>query len=391
MKWLVLAFVCFHLSEGLERIILKKGKSVRENMKEKGVLEKYLTKHRIDPALKYHRNEYTVAQEPITNLLNTYYFGEISIGTPPQNFRVLMDTGSANLWVPSVQCNTYACGNHNKFDPSASSTFVNNGQTDTLYYGSGSLTIELAYDTVQIQNIVVYNQEFGLGVSEPTDPFYYASFDGIMGLSYPSSAVGHVGGATVLQQMLSQNQLSEPIFSFYFSRNPTVQYGGELILGGINDQLFSGQLTWTPVTREAYWQIGFQEFLIGNQVTGWCSSGCQAVVDTGTSTLAIPQQYIGSFVQYVGAQQDNNGDYFVNCNNVQNLPTITFTINGAQFPLPPSAYVSNDNGYCTLQIEATYLPSPSGEPMWTFGDVFLKEYYSAYDIGNNMMGFAPSV
>ncbi|XP_069732323.1 pepsin B-like isoform X1 [Phaenicophaeus curvirostris] len=387
MKWLILALVCLQLSEGVVRIQLKKGKSAREKMREAGVLEEYLKKTKYDPAQKYSFGRNYVVAEPITNHLDSSYFGEISIGTPPQNFLVLFDTGSSNLWVPSTYCQTEACTNHATFNPSASSTFNLNGQSYTLSYGSGALTVVLGYDTLTIQSITVTNQEFGLSENEPAQPFYYADFDGILGMGYPGLAAG--GTPTALQGMLQQNQLTQPIFSFYFSRQPTYNYGGELILGGVDSQLYQGEISWAPVTQQLYWQVAIDEFAIGESATGWCSEGCQAIVDTGTFLLTVPQGYMGSFVQALGAQQTSYG-YAVDCSQIQNMPTITFVINGAQLPLPPSAYVMNQNGYCTLGIEETYLQSQTGQPLWILGDVFLKEYYTVFDMGNNRVGFALS-
>uniref|UniRef100_A0A8C9XXY2 Progastricsin n=1 Tax=Sander lucioperca TaxID=283035 RepID=A0A8C9XXY2_SANLU len=389
MKCLVAVLVFVVLAEGLVRIPLQKHKSMREALREKGIKLPYQ-----DPALKYQPNEFAgSASMYINNYADTTYFGAISIGTPPQSLQVLFDTGSSNLWVDSTYCNTQACNAHTKFDPQQSSTFSANGQSVYLPYGAGSLYGQLGYDSVNVGGIVVTNQEIGLSTQEPSQPFLAAKFDGILGLAYPAISAG--GQTPVMDNMISQNLLNADIFAFYLSRGG--QQGSELSFGGVDNSMYQGQIYWTPVTAETYWQIGVQGsvFEINGQETGWCSQGCQSIVDTGTSQLTAPSQFLANIMQAIGAQQSQYGMYMVDCSQINNLPTLSFVISGTAFPLPPSAYIEqqNQNGYqfCSVSITPTYLPSQNGQPLWIFGDVFLREYYSVYDRTNNRVGFASAV
>uniref|UniRef100_A0A670ZDG5 cathepsin E n=1 Tax=Pseudonaja textilis TaxID=8673 RepID=A0A670ZDG5_PSETE len=320
------------------------------------------------------------------------YFGQISIGNPPQNFTVLFDTGSSNLWVPSIYCFSKACVEHSRFHPSQSSTYTEVGTPFSIHYGTGSLRGIIGMDQVTVEGLTIVNQQFAESVTEPGNTFLDSEFDGILGLAYPSLAVD--GVTPVFDNMMAQNLVDLPIFSVYMNRNPYSSVGGELIFGGYDEAYFSGNLNWIPVTKQGYWQILLDKYVI--QVGGnvaFCAEGCQAIVDTGTSLITGPSEDIKQMQTLIGAQP-MDGEYAVECNYLNVMPLVTFTINGNSYPLTPEAYTvmvnSDGMNLCTSGFQSLDIETADG-PLWILGDVFIGQYYSVFDRGNNRVGLAPVV
>lgn len=383
MKHLAVLFAIVALSECIAKFPLQRGKKLKDILKENNLLETVLRNKHYDIASKYHPivlNAAQVANEPLLNFLDTEYYGTIYIGTPPQKFTVVFDTGSANLWIPSVYCSSPACQNHQRFNPSQSSTYRSTQQSVSIQYGTGSMEGVFGYDTVMVSSFTDPNQMIGLTTSEPGSIFTYSEFDGILGLGYPSIASG--GQAPVFDSLMELGLVEQDLFSVYLTRGKT---GSVVTFGGIDESYYSGSINWIPVTQQGYWQISLDSILVNGQKIA-CSGGCQAIVDTGTSLLAGPPSGIGSIQNAIGATPGQYGEYDINCSNLPNMPDVVFVINGIQYPLTPSAYTNQDNpGECTSGFQ-----NMSGD-LWILGDVFIREYFSVFDRGNNQVGLAKAV
>lgn len=238
---------------------------------------------------------------PLKNYLDAQYFGEIGIGSPPQKFTVIFDTGSSNLWVPSSKCYfSIACYFHSRYKSGRSSTYKEIGKSCEIPYGSGSISGFFSQDNVKVGNLVVKDQVFIEATREGSLSFLLAKFDGILGLGFQEISVGDA--VPLWYNMVQQGLVDEEVFSFWLNRDPKAREGGEIVFGGVDPKHYKGKHTYVPVTRKGYWQFDMGDFLIGNHSTGVCEGGCAAIVDSGTSLLVGPTPIVTEINQAIGAE-----------------------------------------------------------------------------------------
>lgn len=310
---------------------------------------------------------------------NAQYYGEIMIGSPPQAFTVIFDTGSSNLWVPQVGChNCGREGDKSKYDNTMSDTYERDGSIFHIRYGSGDVMGHFSVDQVTLaDDIVIEDQKFaevsnagGLGQG-----YVMGMFDGICGLGFDALALG--GANTVFSNAIDQNTVALSVFAFYLGDEEE----GEITMGGYDNSKFTGEITWVSLSEPKYWLIDVEDIAIGD----FSSGATNGIVDSGTSLITGPSSEIRRIANLVGAQANFMGQYTIDCDNVSDLPDLEFTINGKTWPIPGRELVLEAGGTCMFALMSMDVPNG---PKWILGDVFMRQYYTIFDYGNERVGFA---
>ncbi|KAH7369788.1 putative vacuolar protease A [Rhexocercosporidium sp. MPI-PUGE-AT-0058] len=321
---------------------------------------------------------------PVSNFLNAQYFSEITIGTPPQTFKVVLDTGSSNLWVPSSECGSIACYLHTKYDSSSSSTYKKNGTSFEIRYGSGSLSGFVSEDTMTIGDLKIKNQIFAEATEEPGLAFAFGRFDGILGLGFDTISVNKI--PPPFYNMIDQQLLDEPVFAFYLGdTNNGEGDESEAIFGGVNKDHYTGKITEIPLRRKAYWEVDLDAITFGDSTAELDNTG--VILDTGTSLIALPSTLAELLNKEMGAKKGYNGQYSVECEKRESLPDMSFTLSGHNFTITPYDYILEVQGSCISSFMGMDFPEPVG-PLAILGDAFLRKWYSVYDLGKGTVGLA---
>ncbi|GAA6015300.1 hypothetical protein JCM11491_001004 [Sporobolomyces phaffii] len=317
---------------------------------------------------------------PLTNYLNAQYFSEITLGTPPQSFKVILDTGSSNLWVPSTRCSSIACFLHAKYDAKASSTYKANGTEFKIQYGTGSLEGVISNDVMSIGDLTIKKQDFAESTVEPGLTFAFGKFDGILGLGYDTISVQHV--VPPFYNMVNQGLLDDPVFAFWLGSDPEQ---GVATFGGVDKAHYTGDIHYIPVRRKGYWEIELEKVKFGDEVLELESTG--AAIDTGTSLIALPTDLAEIINRDIGAKKSWNGQYTVECSTIPSLPSLSLYFGGKPYTISAEDYILQVQGTCISAFTGIDMPPQIGS-LFIVGDVFLRKFYSVYDLGRNAVGLA---
>ncbi|KAI0505951.1 eukaryotic aspartyl protease [Xylaria bambusicola] len=334
---------------------------------------------------------------------DTMYLCKVSVGTPPQNFMLDFDTGSADTWIFSKELSSSEEEGHNVFDPKKSSTYVPlPNKTWKIEYGDESYASgSCGTDTLTVGGLAVKKQTVEMA-DKLSEEFVSNAGDGLFGLAFSKLNTVKDGSmadpqATPVENMVKQDDIPKEaaLFTsaFYCSRDAATSKSF-YTFGFIDQDLVkkSGEeIHWVPVDKsDGFWAIPSASASVNGESIPMDSN--MAIADTGTTLLLLPDDVIDLLYTHIpGAAYDwfNQGYCFPIDVAVDDLPEFKVAIGDKEFLIQKEdlAFAPTADGqswYGGVQSRGTL-------PFNIYGDTFLKSVYAIWDQGNTRFGVVPKL
>ncbi|KAI0363762.1 aspartic proteinase precursor [Pilatotrama ljubarskyi] len=327
---------------------------------------------------------------PITNTALQYTVS-VGVGTPPTEYNLVVDTGSANTWVGANK--TYVQTN----------TSIDTGVGVEVSYGSGIFRGEEFLDTVTIGDLVIKNQS--IGDANVFAVGFIQGVDGILGLGPTDRTVNTTGipgiVPTVLDNAFEQGLIEQKLVGVAMapSGNTSTVTNGELTIGDIDPSKFTGDLNYVPLTTTAPAStfVGIDQSLTYGSANTVILPTAAGIVDTGTTLILLASDYFAAYLGASGAKHDlKTGFLRINPDQVSNLQSLFFHIGNTTYEFTPDAQIwpralnsliGGDDSHVYLIIGDLGVNSEQGFN-FVNGMTFLERFYHVFDAENNLAGFA---
>lgn len=328
----------------------------------------------------------------------TPWTSRMGIGTPPQELRFMIDSGTENTWVTSQQCTTNACLAHGRFDAQRSSSY-HELDHDTQHHENfgpwGDMTVVLGADVFTLEHFdgkqrrktsTREKMHFEAAIHYTGSQFQLLDSDG--GVAIPSPYWTHDSTTEALMlQLLQDGKIGYPLAAFW---GDVEQGRGECTFGAIDPSRYDPDtLQFLPLRNpgnvdfDYLWAVELSAFLVaGKPVQAGVTS---FILDSGSSYFKGPKDLIDKLVQAV----TDNGrlpSYISSAEALREYPVIALQLGTQTYELHPQQYFLKLNDeYWQLGIQ---MLEGMPEGMLLVGSMFLETVYSIFDYAGMQAGLA---
>lgn len=321
---------------------------------------------------KKAKRYYTVVE--IENYYDYMYLATLEIGSTGQKVKVQVDTGSTDLWVASnLNCDgdmKAFCNELGSFDMSKSKTLKDKKKTFVDAYGSSlQVTNEWVQDTVKLGDLKFKNLWFGV-----TKKINMAANVGMLGLNY------YQDKKTITSKFKKPANAKKLGFGIYVGK---AGHGskGTLIFGGMDTAKINGSMqaisTINASTKKAKKQTSWK-FLLKSMKVGdksLSSESYPVLLDTGFTSIGLPNTVFKNLVDKLGAKKDSNNNYSFSCSKKQRSEDYKFEFEGKTIYVPAELVYSVNGDTCTLTSIVN-----NGGSEYQLGDYFFRHAYVYFDV-----------
>ena len=320
---------------------------------------------------------------------SSLFLAPISIGG--QNFNVVLDTGSVNLWIPKKGSNDKAkIDNH--YDPAKSISGSSTTETFEITYGTGSTKGNYYTDFVSFISKAAYNILFG--VATETN-FNVPTADGIMGLARSYNQYMY----SPIWTLNTKGYIDSKSFSFKylgkFKEEEKEIEKVEMYIGGEHDDFkdtvhtATCQLLHKSIYDNLLWtcklyNIGFKDK--DDNTIASTSCGFNFLFDTGSNLMRLPKSTLDGVLgklKDIGCYKSSEGDVdYIIC-PAETAPDLYIEVGDHNLILKKDdgIYDKFDTGKIKLRIQFMEVQiSLIGQP-------FFKIFHTKFDHENKVLKF----
>ena len=288
-----------------------------------------------------------------------------------------MDTGATNTWIMGSDCTSVACSTHNTFGTDNSNTLKVTQKPFNLSYGTGSVKGVLVSDTLSFAGKSI-SMSFG-SASSTSDDFNNYPMDGILGLG--RTGANQMGVSTFLETVNAANLFSDNIFGVNLDREADGNADGEINFGSPDTTKYIGDLTYTTVSNNEFWQIPVDDVIV-NGVP--CKiTGNTAIIDTGTTYMLLPPNDAKQIHAQIPGSTLTGELYNFPCNTIDSVQIV---FSGIAYNISSKDYVGRSMTGTDLCVSNIISSQALGADEWLIGDTFLKNVYSVFDSDKGRIG-----